>query len=349
MFGLFGKLSSSETCETVLLISQAAKSKLPMPEAIRLSLGDGIGTCSKKVRSSLLILAELLEKGLTPKEAIPLTGLPEDVSKLLEMASESENFSETFSELTHLEVAQNTTTRSVISSLTYPLVLTAATILLLLALGVFVIPQFTSIFDDFGLNLPFMTQLFVQLSILMTQPSLYLGIFVALVLIGVMSRLIMPRFFFYIPVFGGIWRNMYSGWVLRFIATMILQNVPLPEALLRCSRKFRNQAYRNDCLEASMDAEQGMSFAEIALRYFWIFPPWIAPMLALAESPAVVAKVLRRASDAVDSHGSTGLFFLKTVFLPAFLILIMYVVALTAIAMYMPMISLITDLSSPGK
>lgn len=348
MFGLFGKLSSSETCETVLLIAQATKSKLPMPEAIRLSLGDGIGTCGPKVRNALLQLATYLEEGLEPKTAIKKAGLPDDVSKLLEMAMESEDFSGTFSELTHLEVAQNTTTRKVAGSLVYPILLTAAMILLILGLGILVMPQFITMFEDFGLDLPWMTRFFVQVSWLMTSLSFYIGILVALVIFCVLSRLIMPRILFYVPIFGGIWRNMYSAWVLRFIAMMVHQNIPLPEALLRCSKKFRNRAYRKDCLDASQDAQQGVSFAEIALRYFWLFPPWIAPMLALAESPNVVARVLRRASDAIDSQGNVGLFFLKTIFLPIFLILIMFIVGTVVLALFMPMINLIADLSGPG-
>ena len=126
---------------------------------------------------------------------------------------------------------------------------------------------------------------------------------------------------------------------------MVLRNVPLPEALEQCGKAMRNSAYRRDCRNAAAAARKGMSFAEIALRYYWLFPAWLAPMIAADNLRETLSKSLRRAADTVEQQKDVSILFLQTLSLPLFILFMFITLGTIISAMFMPLVKLISDLS----
>jgi len=328
--------------ETLLLISQAAKSGVPLSAAIRLSVGDQ----REREAAALLRFAELLDKGIEPKVAATQSGLPKLVAELLHAALTSNDFAETFGELAKLEISRSLTIHKVLQSLTYPLLLFVSSILIFLLALIFTVPQYEAVFTDFNASLPALTSWCIQLSDLLRTPMVWLGLAVFAVVMGLAIKILFPRFWFCVPVFGRIRRCLYTARVLRRMASMVLRNVPLPEALEQCGGVMRNAAYRRDCHAAAAAARKGMSFAEIALRYYWLFPAWLAPVLAAGNQRASLSASLRRAADTVEQQKDVSILFLQTLSLPLFLVFMYCTLGMVVIAMFMPLVKLITDLSS---
>ena len=328
--------------ETLLLISQAVKSGVPLSAAIHLTVSNQ----TARGHEALLRLAELLDKGIEPKVAAAQSGLPKPVVELLDAALTSDDFAATFDELAKLEISRSLTIHKIVQSLAYPILLFVASVLDLLYIFIHTVPGYEEIFNDFETDLPAITILCIEFSRLLRFPTMWLGFAAFFITLWLAVKILFPRFWFCIPVFGHIGRCLYSARILRRMASMVLRNVPLPDALEQCGKVMRNAAYRQDCHDAAAAARKGTSFAEIVLHYYWLFPAWLAPMLAADNLRESMSKSLRRAADTVEQQKDSSILFLQTLSLPMFIMFALSVVGWVVLALFMPLVKLISDLSS---
>jgi type II secretory pathway component PulF len=327
--------------ETLLLISQAVKSGVPLSSAIRLTIDDQ----SQRGQAAFLRLATLLDEGIEPKVAATQSGLPTSVVQLLDAALASGDFSGTFDELAKLEISRSLTIRRVLQALAYPTLLLVSTLLIFYQLLVFTVPQFETIFCDFGTNLPLMTACVIQLSHLARNPMFLLECGALIVVLCIAVWFLFPRFWLCVPVFGTIGRSLYTGRMLRQLANQILRNIPLPEAFEQCGKTMRNPAYRKDCQSAAEASRRGMPFWEIALRYYWLFPAWLAPILSAEQARESLAKSLSRAAETVEQQKDASILLMQTLSLPMYFIFMFTVIGFFVVAMFMPLVAVITCLS----
>jgi len=327
--------------ETLLLIAQAVKSGIPLAAAIRLTVGEQPG----RKQLPLLRLAELLDKGLEPKVAAAQSGLPKPVAGLLDVALSSGDFAGTFDELAKLELRRSLTIHRVIQALAYPILTFACCVLCLGSMLITSVPQFKAMFVEFNSELPAMTLWVIQLSDMVCSPLSLLGLAVFVLTLYVAAKFLFPRFWLCIPIFGNIGRCLYTARMLRQMANQVSRDVPLPEALEECGKAMRNSAYQYDCRSAAAAARKGMSLEEIVLRYYWLFPAWLSPMVAVENRRESLSKSLRRAADTVEQQEDVSLLFLQAISLPFFIMIMVTAVGFFVIAMFMPLIKLITDLS----
>ncbi|MCL2624753.1 MAG: type II secretion system F family protein, partial [Planctomycetaceae bacterium] len=336
---------SGDDSATMMLIAQAVKSQLPLADAIRLGVEDRLQKPGS-LEKALLRFAERLEKGEDPKLAVTQAGLPKQTVGMFEMALKNSDFAATFDELARLEAARVAAIHRLALAFAYPVFLCVTMLLALVLFLVFIVPGFAAIFDDFGVELPFVTEIVLRFSRLMTTGTLVVGLIVFFAVLFAAQRLLFPRFWYLIPLFGSVARRLCICRMLRQMACLVHQNVPLPEALEQCGKTMRNAAYRQDCRDAAESARKGMSFAEITLRYDWLFPVWLAPMINAVKSDGDLAKSLRRAAETADQQKEGTLLFVQSISMPLFVVVIFGGMAILVTAMFMPMVELITNLSS---
>ena len=327
--------------ETLLLIAQAVKSGVPLATAIRLSVGGR----PDRAHAKLLRLAELLDKGIEPKIATAQAGLPKSVVSLLDVAISSEDFAGTFAELTKLESSRALTVHRIVQALAYPIFLFVSFVLISIHFLLSTIPQFEEMFNDFEIQLPAMTEWFIQLSQMARSPLFLLGLAVFAGTLYISIKFLFPRFWLCIPVFGHIGRCLYTARMLRQMANQVARNVPLPEALEQCGKTMRNSAYRYDCRAAADDARKGMPFSEIVISYYWLFPAWLAPMVAVDNVKESLSKSLRRAAETVEQQQNASILLLQVVSLPLFIIVIFTALSLFVMAMFLPQVAMIEQLA----
>jgi len=328
--------------ETLLLVAQAVKSGIPLATAIRLTIGEK----PAPAHTALLRLAELLDKGLEPKAAAAQSGLPKSVITLLDVALSSEDFADTFDELAKLELRRSLTIHRAVQALAYPILLFVCCILCLMNILLFTVPGYEALFNDFESELPGITEWVIQLSQMTRSPlfPLGIGVFIFTLYFGV--RFLFPRFWLCMPMLGHIGRCLYTARMLRQMAHQVSRNVPLPDALEECGKAMRNSAYRRDCRSAAVAAREGMSFAEIVLRYYWLFPAWLSPLVAVEDVRESLSKSLRRAADTVEQQEDVSLLFLQAISLPLFIMIIIVMTGFFTTALFLPLLNLLTSLTS---
>jgi type II secretory pathway component PulF len=130
----------------------------------------------------------------------------------------------------------------------------------------------------------------------------------------------------------------------RLMGMLLDQRVALPDALRLTAAGSRDANLARGCRRVADDVEQGrLLYESMAARRQ--FPASLIPVIQWGQQAPALPDAFRAAAEMfegrVRSHGSL----LETMLLPIMFLAILFLVGFFAIAMFLPLISLITKLS----
>ena len=235
--------------------------------------------------------------------------------------------------------------------LIYPVVVLGAMIAGLLLILVWIVPQFKEIFEDFGVDLPAMTEGLFFVSDLLVEKGLWLaggGILVAaavwavlaLSLDAVSRRQVIST----IPLVGPLLRNVSLSQFTYLLAILVENRVPLPQALTLAGDGISDAQIRAACWHMAADVEAGEPLHESAQRLPGL-PATLVEALAWQKHPDAFPDALRAVADMFEARVRSQTSFLAVIWEPAMIIGMGIVLGLMLIALFMPLVELLNELS----
>ncbi len=233
------------------------------------------------------------------------------------------------------------------TALTYPLVILAVALGVVLLLVVKVFPQFELLFKSMDVPLPLPTQILLSLSHWL-RAKWYLVIIVITVL-GVMfyryrrtavGRYNLDLLSLKIPVFGTIVKKAAISRFGRTLGTLLSSGVPILQALQIVERTVGNSAIAKIVAAISENVNRGESMAS-PLRNNKIFPPMVGHMVSVGEESGTLDTILNKIADFYDSEVDSMVKRLSSIIEPILLVFIGVVVGGTALSLFLPMFSLV--------
>jgi len=295
-------------------------------------------------------LADRLDAGVSLEDALESEGrrFPTHVRGLIRAGIHTGRLPEALHEFVDVEKSRIELRRQVWLAIAYPSVLLAMLFAVFTLICVFVIPQFAKIFEDFGMALPPLTQLVIWMS----GPGLWLVVGVpaflaaAFVFLLSMQRMVWARRVLYaVPLLGPTWRWAGLSNFSRLMALLLGQQVPLPTALRLTAAGLREADLAAACRGAADEVEGGRPLSE-CLAYFWQFPPTLRPLVEWAERTSNPAAAFHAGTEMFEGRVRVCVPLLEAVLPPiVFLLVLVTVVFLVLLALFMPLISLISALS----
>lgn len=168
--------------------------------------------------------------------------------------------------------------QKIISAMTYPLILIGFSLLVIVSLLIFVLPQVVNQFIKAGADLPFITNLLLGISnniflIFILMITIFFGIFFLYrnYVKKPENKIKMHKKFILFPFFGNF---ILNSELERFSSTMELllaSGTNLDVALGECSKIFNNKYLANKISDAKNDVVEGKDFI-VALKKDEIFP-----------------------------------------------------------------------------
>ena len=168
--------------------------------------------------------------------------------------------------------------QKIISAMTYPLILIGFSLLVIVSLLIFVLPQVVNQFMKAGADLPFITNLLLGISnniflIFILMVTIFFGIFFLYrnYVKKPENKIKMHKKFILFPFFGNF---ILNSELERFSSTMELllaSGTNLDVALDECSKIFNNKYLANKISDAKNDVVEGKDFI-VALKKDEIFP-----------------------------------------------------------------------------
>ncbi len=245
----------------------------------------------------------------------------------------------------YLEAAENLKGK-VKGAMMYPLVVSiiATAVTLFLLMGV--IPTFSSIFAGFGAELPWITQLLINVSFgLRRFWFLVLGApvigFVVLKQYAKteIGRRNLDSVMLKLPIFGVLLKKVAVAKFTRTLGTLIKSGVPILSALETVAKTSGNRVIEIAIMTARESVKEGERIA-IQLKKANIFPPMVIQMVAIGEETGNLDTMLAKIADFYDQEVDTAVKALTSMIEPIIIVVMGVVIGFIVIAMFLPMFEL---------
>ena len=185
----------------------------------------------------------------------------------------------------------------------YPMMLTSVSLLVVIGLLAYVVPEITSVFNKMGGELPTITKLLIACSDFFKHYGLVLLIVVTGLSMGfkMLMRLPEPRMRFHLfilnmPFVSRFSKGMNTARFTRTLAILTNSGVELLQALQISSQVLTNNAMQKAVEAASIRVREGQSLNK-AMEASGLFPPVTIHLVASGEASGQLPKMLASAAD----------------------------------------------------
>lgn len=229
----------------------------------------------------------------------------------------------------------------------YPVILAVLGVAIMIFLMTFFIPRFSSIFREFGGQLPALTRLIVGISNFISRYWLILLAFIAIAIISYKramanegGRRFMEGIFLKIPMVGTILARFALVRFCRMLGTLAGAGVPLVSSL-----KVANEAIGNQILSDALDetvkkVQNGSSLSAGMAGCPQLFPSSVIEMVSVAEATGKLDSELVRLSGAYEEELDRRLSMLVAQAEPALLFIMAILVGTVIMGMLLPIFNL---------
>ncbi len=242
--------------------------------------------------------------------------------------------------------------RKIRSALTYPVIVLLAAIGIVIFLVTWLVPQFADLFKELGIKeMPAMTQFLIDLSALFTQRWYVVVISVIVILIAYklfvstrVGRRVADRVKLRIPVFGPLHHKIVMARFSRTMGTLLASGVPILQAMETVAGVVGNSVVSDAVIESRSRIREGEKIAD-PLQRSKMFPPMVVHMVSVGEESGSLDHMLNKIADFYENEVEMTIASLTAAIEPVMIVLLGFIVGFIVIAMFLPMIEVISNLS----
>jgi type IV pilus assembly protein PilC len=236
--------------------------------------------------------------------------------------------------------------KKVKGALVYPASVMTVAVIVVAIMMIFVIPSFQKMFSGFGADLPWLTQVVVNISHFMRTNVLLMIIGLIIIAIAfrqtyktTKGRTFFDRIFLKLPVFGILLRKVAVAKFTRTLGTMISSGVPILTSLGIVAKTAGNIIIENAIVATRDSISQGKTIAE-PLGDSGIFPPMVVQMISVGESTGALDDMLNKIADFYDDEVDAAVGTLTSMIEPLMMVFLGTVLGTMIVAMYLPIFQL---------
>ncbi len=228
-------------------------------------------------------------------------------------------------------------------ALTYPAAVLAVAVIVTTILLIFVIPEFESLFQGFGADLPAFTRIVINISEFVRDQ----GWLLLLVFVGAVSAYIymykrsrklrefQDRLMLKAPIVGQILVKAAIARFARTLSTMFNAGVPLVEALESVAGATGNIVYENGVLEIRDEVATGQRLQR-AMSNTNLFPNMVIQMIAVGEESGSLDEMSSKVADFYEEDVDNAVDNMSSLLEPLIMGILGILVGGLVIAMYLP-------------
>lgn len=235
----------------------------------------------------------------------------------------------------------------------YPAVIFFVAIAVLSAVIVFVIPKFEEIFDSFDVELPPVTQVLLDLSAFAVDWWYLVFGLPALLLVGHFTLMGRPggyRYFWHkrllgLPVVGTVVSTSLVAGFARTFGTLIQAGVPHLDALEIVRDTTGNDVLKEGIESVRRTVREGEGLAR-PMGATGLFDDLVVNMVDVGEETGELDRMLTKVADAYEKQVDRRIQAMFKLLEPALLIVIAGIVGFIVVALFMPLLSIMSELGS---
>jgi type IV pilus assembly protein PilC len=240
----------------------------------------------------------------------------------------------------------------VIAAMVYPAIVMFMAIGIMAFLLIYIVPKFEAIFHDMlgDKPLPGITRFVIAVSKFVQGHWLVLlGIIIGAI-VGYSflnrtagGRAFVDRFKLRVPLFGDVIRKTAISRFSRTLGTLVTSGVPILQALNITRATAGNTVISGAIAQVHDSVKEGESIVQ-PLEASGAFPPMVISMIDVGEETGQLPEMLLKIADVYDDEVDNSVAALTSMLEPIMIVFLAIVVGTIVIALFLPLISIITTL-----
>ena len=342
--------------EFVLFNQQLAsitKAGIPLERGLRELAGD---IQSRSMRKLVDAIADELEAGVSIEQAFEKRQkhFPPLYGRILKAGVETGRLSEMLTSLNrHLEMATQTR-RIIFEAMTYPAVILVLASMILTGVFMFIIPQFAVVLSEMteGSQLPGITRAFLSMAQNVVPFWTAVGFVIAAIVVvyamlsaSAAGRRFKESVLLQIPIIGRVYHSSILSRMAEGMAIMVAAGSDMPVSLRLSSGATGSEKLMLENEALAGQIEQGANILE-AGQFCRMIPRLFLYSIQLGTQRNELQDNLYSLGQMYAEQARCGQARLQAVLLPVMLIGVGGFIAMTIMAMFLPMIGILTNLSA---
>ncbi len=238
------------------------------------------------------------------------------------------------------------------AALIYPTLVISIAMGVLFFLVIFVIPKFMELYEEIGTELPIPTLILMRISYFV-QHQWVIGILFSIGLVigyKLLIKIAKVRYFLdkiklQLPVIGELTRKVSIAQFSRTLGTLISSGVPILQALMITKDTAGNEVIAQSLERVHNSIREGESIAG-PLSKTRIFPLMVVNMINVGEETGSLDQMLNKIAITYDDEVDTTVGALTSLLEPILIVFMALIVGSIVIAMFLPLVKLLTALSA---
>jgi len=346
LFSSGGKVNAADIAIFSRQLATMLTAGIPMVQAFEII---GVGHDKPAMRKLVLTIKGDIETGNTLNQSLAKHPLYfDDLFVNLVEAGEHAGALETVLEkiATYKEKTE-ALKKKIKKALFYPAAVLGVAVIVTVILLIFVIPEFESLFQGFGADLPTFTQMVINLSRWLQSNGWMLLVFTVAAVFTFTyfykrsrpMRQFIDRSSLQVPVIGPILQKAAVARFARTLATMFGAGVPLVEAMKSVAGATGNIVYQDATLKIRDEISTGMRLQR-AMENTGLFPNMVVQMIAVGEESGSLDEMAAKVADFYEADVDAAVDGLSSLLEPLIMVILGVLVGGLVIAMYLPIFKL---------
>ncbi len=349
---LAGRLKAKDLMVFTRQLATLIEAGLPLLRGLRILLQQ---EKSPQLRKALNGMGEAVESGSTFSEALgQFPKCFDDLFVNMVKAGEAGGLLDTvLNRLAEFMEKAERIRRKIKGAMIYPIVVLVVAVGILVFLLTKIIPQFAQIFDDLlgGAPLPALTQFVIGISDIVRYNWFFVlvGVAVLVVTVKILNKTDKGRYVLDLlklkaPLFGDLVVKTAIARFARTLGTLMSSGVPVLQALNIVRDTAGNAVVARAIQNVHDSVKEGESMA-MPMEASNVFPGMVVSMVDVGEETGALPEMLVRIADNYEDEVDVAVEGLTSVIEPIMIVMLALIVGTIVIAMFVPLIDIITKMS----
>ena len=287
-----------------------------------------------------------LQLGETFSNALQKQGtlFPALLINMIKAAEATGTLQETLEDMANYYTEVNNTHKEMVSALTYPAIITIFAVAVVTFIIVYVIPQFSNIYEQMGITISGFTLFLINLSsFLSNNLVLVVLILVALIVLNIimykkvkMYRVFIQEISMKLPVMKDVIIFNEITIFAKTFASLLRNNVFITESMGILSKITNNEIYKAIMYKTIDNIVMGEKISD-AFKDHWAVPDVAYYMIVTGESTGQLADMMQKVSDYYQVMHKNTVNALKSLIEPIMIVFLAVVVGGILLAVIVPM------------
>ena len=309
-------------------------------------MGDQIE--NKTLRKAIADARTYVEKGGTLADAFRVNPdvFPPILINMVAAGEMSGNLEICLDRLVEHFEKDNALTSKIKGAMTYPIVVLIVMVIVIIVVLVAVIPNFASMFEDMGTQLPLATRIMMAAADFVKYKWWLLIIIVAAIVFGVkffkktpFGEQLFANLGLKAPIFGPLNVKTACSRFARTMSTLMASGISMIDAVEQVAKMMDNKIIRDGLMDAKVQVSKGVPLSK-PLKDMEMLPPMLSAMTKIGEETGDIEEMLSKVADYYDEEVEAATNALTSAMEPIIMVILACIVGMIVAAVYGPIMSM---------